>query len=102
MDDLESAYESKSLQFPALDEPYNRDAEAENLTLHPEIGKTIDLVIAASYQLLSTVRHPFLTLADASSAVRILPVEQQIWSGKWLIPRIASITSQLAFVSLRN
>lgn len=71
LDDLESAYESKSLQFPALDDPYNKDAEAEILALHPEIGKTIDLVISASYQLLSTVRHPFLTLADASSAVSI-------------------------------
>lgn len=66
---LESAYESSSLDFPSLDGNYDENGKGEQLAMKDEVRETVDLVIAASYQLLSTVRHPFLTLADASSAV---------------------------------
>ncbi|KAF8954812.1 O-methyltransferase [Flammula alnicola] len=71
LDALEAAYESKSLRFPSLDEPYGGNTEAELLALEPDVRKTIDLVISASYQILCTVRHPFLNLADASSAYHL-------------------------------
>ena len=69
LDSLEAAYESKSLNFPSLDEPYAPKTDGEKLATTAEIQSIIDRTVAASYQLLCTVRHPFLNLADAASGV---------------------------------
>lgn len=69
LDSLEAAYESKLLNFPSLDEPYVPNTDEEILAMAPEIQSIVDKTVAASYQLLCTVRHPFLNLADAASGV---------------------------------
>lgn len=69
LDSLEAAYDSKLLNFPSLDEPYAPNTDEEILAMAPEIQSIVDRTVAASYQLLCTVRHPFLNLADAASGV---------------------------------
>ncbi|KJA18250.1 hypothetical protein HYPSUDRAFT_145199 [Hypholoma sublateritium FD-334 SS-4] len=71
LDSLEAAYESKSLDFPLLDEPHTPNSDEEMLAMAPEIQNIVDRIVAASYQLLCTVRHPFLNLADAASGYHL-------------------------------
>ena len=70
LDSLEKLYQDHSLDFPSLDEPYVSSAEAEDLACHPDAISAINTTVAAAYQLLCTVRHPFMTISDASCLVR--------------------------------
>jgi hypothetical protein len=69
LDALEAAYGSKSVPFPSLDAPFVPNTDSELLSTDPDVSAIIDKIVAASYQLLCTVRHPFLNLADAASGV---------------------------------
>ncbi|KAF9479529.1 S-adenosyl-L-methionine-dependent methyltransferase [Pholiota conissans] len=71
LDALEAACASKSVSFPSLDEPYVPNSDSEILCTTPDICAIIDKTVAASYQLICTIRHPFLNLADASSGYHL-------------------------------
>ncbi|TFK47376.1 O-methyltransferase [Heliocybe sulcata] len=80
IDRLKSQYQLKSLDFPSLDEPYRGDA-AEALAASPEVSNVISTIVAASYQLLATVRTPFLSALDGATAYMLsvcLRVTEQI------------------------
>ena len=69
VNDLEKIFSVQSLDFPSLNTPF-AESPAEQLAQTSDAIKAIDICIASAYQLLSTVRHPFGTLCDASSIVR--------------------------------
>ncbi|KAF8899312.1 O-methyltransferase [Infundibulicybe gibba] len=71
LDSLERLYTSSSLNFPSLDESYVHNSEEETLSASPPAAEAINLIISATYQLMSTVRHPFLTLANASTVYHL-------------------------------
>ncbi|KAF8579514.1 O-methyltransferase [Ramaria rubella] len=70
LDALEKLYLSKSQDLPSLDDPYVND-EAEVLASDPEAIQAVNETVSAAYQIISTVRHPFETLSDASSAYNL-------------------------------
>ncbi|KAF5389010.1 hypothetical protein D9757_005108 [Collybiopsis confluens] len=70
VDDLEKIFSAYSLDFPSLDVPFTK-SNAEDLTQTADAVKSINIIVASSYQLLSTARHPFGTLCDASSVYQL-------------------------------
>ncbi|KZT20924.1 O-methyltransferase [Neolentinus lepideus HHB14362 ss-1] len=76
IDKLEAFYAAKNLDFPDLDEPYST-SPSEAALGDPEIVETVNAVVGASYQLIASVRTPFIHVIDTifaytlSSCVRV-------------------------------
>ncbi|EPQ51575.1 O-methyltransferase [Gloeophyllum trabeum ATCC 11539] len=67
---LEKHYKDRKLDFPSLDQPYTNDA-ADALTSDADVVAAVNNITAASYQLMSNVRPPFLNILDASTAYEL-------------------------------
>jgi hypothetical protein len=65
---------SSSLDFPSLDLPYDSVDPAEQLTTHPAVVVASNKIVAAAGHMAAIVQTPFLSLCDASMAVRIFPL----------------------------
>ncbi|TFK47370.1 O-methyltransferase [Heliocybe sulcata] len=70
LDQLEAFYEQKNLDLPSLDEPYT-EGPAESALTDPQIVDSVNAIIGASYQLISTVRTPYLSMFDAVTACQM-------------------------------
>ncbi|KDQ64437.1 hypothetical protein JAAARDRAFT_201773 [Jaapia argillacea MUCL 33604] len=83
---LEAYYSTHSVDFPSLDAPYTLDA-AELARSQPEVVQAVNALTAASYQLMTTVRAPFLTLFDTACAHQLsacLRVAEEINAAEFL------------------
>ncbi|KZT25591.1 O-methyltransferase [Neolentinus lepideus HHB14362 ss-1] len=67
---LEKYYKDRKLDFPSLDEPFTNNA-ADALTSDADVVAAVNNITAASYQLMSNVRSPFLNIFDAATAYEI-------------------------------
>lgn len=76
IDHLQSHYASKNLDLPDLNEPYST-SPSEAALGDPEIVETLNALVGASYQLIATVRTPFIHVMDGifaytlSSCIRV-------------------------------
>jgi hypothetical protein len=60
---IRSAYSSQGSDIPSLDEPYIPDP------IERKVGSAVDLVVAAAFQLIATLRHPTGSIIEASGGV---------------------------------
>ncbi|KZV88449.1 S-adenosyl-L-methionine-dependent methyltransferase [Exidia glandulosa HHB12029] len=64
LDTLERELAAESLEFPALDVPYDSTAPAERVLERESAAHAVDLIVAASSQLCASVRKPTITTVE--------------------------------------
>ena len=76
LDDVERAYTSNGVDFPALDTPvYNADFEAafasqsETLRKGEVVSKALSIIVGACGQLSATVQNPLFNMLETSTGV---------------------------------
>lgn len=70
IDTIEARFEAESVEFPALEVPFDPAGTAESVLLEPEMLAATAQIVAAASQLIAMVRSPVQTLVEHSMVVR--------------------------------
>jgi len=69
---IDEIYASASLEFPALEKPFNEKDPACLLLSDPEVIPLASIIVAAADQLIVSARHPIQAVFDMALSVRTL------------------------------
>jgi hypothetical protein len=69
-----AGFREKNLDYPSLDKPFASD-DSEELASSPRLTEASRTIIAASSQLIATVRSPFGTVCDNGMSVSHITVQ---------------------------
>jgi hypothetical protein len=64
--EIKTIYSKEGISTPSLDDPYSPNP------VERKVGQATNLVVAAAFQLIATLRHPSGSLVEASGGVSYL------------------------------